>query len=131
MNRETVIVPDKKDRISKIREKYHNPSMSEEAAKKIGSLQTTNTILKAATAVAGIATTIDLFAPDAIPVLDAKALTSITSLLATTTTIVDNKIDLIAKNGNDTMKLNEISKLGEQLKNVVAAVGKNQAVQSR
>ena len=81
MSRETVVIPEKKRKIEKIKKKFNNPEMSDSTATKIASLEVTNNLLKAATITAGVVTVIDLFVPDPVFGLDEAALASITGLL--------------------------------------------------
>ena len=85
-------------------------------------LEVTNNILKAATAAAGVITVIDFFVPDPVLGLDEAALTAITGLLGYASKIVDNKIDAIVESGNASLKMNEITKLTEQVSNAAKSI---------
>lgn len=122
MSRETVVIPEKKRKIEKIKKKFNNPEMSDSTATKIASLEVTNNLLKAATITAGIITTIDIFTPDPVFGLDEAALASITGLLKYSSTIVENKIEDLAKSDDASIKMDEVTKLTEQLSNTAKAV---------
>ena len=124
-DRKIVVVPEKKERIAKIKQKYNNMSMSDNTADKIWKLQITNGILKAATAAVGIITVIDCFAFDPIFALDEAALTAITGLLAGASKMVDNKIEDLANSEHTDLKMEEISNLSNQLTNVFDKVNKS------
>lgn len=122
MARETVVIPEQKRRIEKIKKKFNNPEMTDSTATKIASLEATNKLLKAATVGAGVITVIDLFTPDPVFGLDEAALASITGLLKYSSTVVDNKIDSLAKSDDVSLQMDEVTKLTEQLSKVAGAV---------
>lgn len=122
MSRETVVIPEKKRKIEKIKKKFNNPEMSDSTATKISSLEVTNNLLKAATITAGVVTVIDLFVPDPVFGLDEAALASITGLLKYSSTVVENKIEDLAKSDDASIKMDEVTKLTEQLSNTAKAV---------
>ena len=122
MSRETVVIPEKKRKIEKIKKKFNNPEMSDSTATKIASLEVTNNLLKAATITAGVVTVIDLFVPDPVFGLDEAALASITGLLKYSSTVVENKIEDLAKSDDASIKMDEVTKLTEQLSNTAKAV---------
>ena len=93
--RETVIVPEKKEKIERIKRKYNNMEMADDTAKKIRTLEVVNNVLIAATGVVGCATVINYFVPDALPFVDEAVMTGATALLGSASTIVKNKIDSI------------------------------------
>ena len=117
-NREALMVPEKKDKILKIKQKYNNMQMSDDVAKKIRSLEITNNILLAATAATGIITVIDYIAPDPLPFADEAILSGLTGLLGLASSIVKNKIDDLAKTGNTSIQMEEVNKLTSQIANV-------------
>ena len=127
MERKTVVIPEKKIKIEKIKEKYNNLSMKDETAKKIIALELTNGILKAATVGAGLITVIDYFIPDPVPIIDEAILTGITTLLGTSTKIVQNKIDELAVSDNTTLKMEEINKLTHDIR-VISNTLKNKKI---
>lgn len=121
-NRETVIVTENKNKIENVKRKYKNMQMSDTATKKIISLEVANKILKVATAGVGIITVIDFVVPDPILGLDEVALASITGVLSYASSLVNNKINDLAKIGETTVKMDEITGLTEQLGNTANAV---------
>lgn len=119
MNRSTVMVEEKKEKIAAIKKKYDNLSMSDKAADKIIRLETLNSILKLATASVGIITVVDYVVPDPVLGLDEAALTGITGLFGYAVSVVNNKIDAIAKDEDSSMKIEEVNNLSNQLKGIV------------
>lgn len=120
--REALIIPEKKEKIEKIKAKYNNMQMSNDVALKINRYEVANKILKAATAAVGVVTVIDLFVADPIAGLDEAALATITGLLGYSTTLVNNKIEDLAKTGNAQVQVEEINKLTEQIGTVANIV---------
>ncbi len=126
-NRETVVIPEKKEKIEKIKRKYKNMAMSDDTAKKIRSLEITNTLLKAATAIVGVVAVIDLIIPDPVIGLDEAILTGATALLGSASTIVNNKIEDLANTDNAELKMEEVNLLSKQLNNIATAVASKRA----
>lgn len=127
MARKTVIVPEKKEVINKIKEKYNNAEMTDQTALKIASLETTNKILSAAKTVSLVAFVIDLVVPDPVIGVDEAVLGVIWQATKTANKIVNNKIDDLTKNGTAEMQTEEALKLADSLKSVadcVKATGK-------
>lgn len=124
MSKEAVMIPEKKKRIEKVKAKYKNMSMSDDAAMKIVRLNTLNNVLKAATGVVGLVTVIDYFVPDPILGLDEAALTAITGLLGYSSSLVNNKIDSIAASDDAELKMEEINNLTNKLTDVAGKVKK-------
>lgn len=120
--RETVVVPEKKQKIENIKAKYKNMKMSDSDANKIMSLEATNKILKTAMGIVGVVAVIDIIIPDPVLGLDEIALGSITGLLKLATSMVDNKIDAIASSQDASLQTSEITKLTEQISNVASSV---------
>lgn len=125
--RETVVIPEKKEKIEKIKRKYKNMAMSDDTAKKIRRLEITNSILKTVTAIVGVVAFIDLVIPDPIPGLDEAILTGSTALLGSAVKIVNNKIEDLANTDQTELKIEEINLLSNQLNNVAAAVANKRA----
>lgn len=130
MNREVVVVPEKKKKIEQIKQKYRNLAMSDKDAIKIKNIEVTNSILKTASLVVGVVGVIDIFIPDPIIGLDEAALMAISGLLGTASTMCTNKIDQIAKNVDPSVKFEEITKLGSQLSNVANKVNTSRKTHS-
>lgn len=124
MSKEAVMIPEKKKRIEKVKAKYKNMSMSDDAAMKIVRLNTLNNVLKAATGVVGLVTVIDYFVPDPLLGLDEAALTAITGLLGYSSSLVNNKIDSIAASDDAELKMEEINNLTNKLTDVAGKVKK-------
>lgn len=124
-DRETVIINDNKQRIQNIKAKYNNMQMSDKAAKKIISLEGTSKLLKLATTGVGIITIIDFIVPDPVLGLDEVALASITGVLGYASSLVNNKINDLASNGETTMQMDEITGLTEQIGTAASAVKKS------
>ena len=120
--RETVIVPEKKDKIERIKRKYNNMEMTDDTAKKIKNLEVVNNILVAATGVVGILTVVNYFVPDPVPGIDEAVMTGATALLGSASTIVKNKINDLAATGTTEVKMEEVTKLSDQLSNVARKV---------
>ena len=123
--RETVIVPEKREKIERIKRKYENMSMTDDTAKKIRALEITNNVLAAATGAVGIATIVNYFVPDPVPGIDEAVMTGVTALLGSATTIVSNKIKDLAATGTTDVKMEEVTKLSEQMVNVAKQVAEN------
>lgn len=123
--RETVIVPEKREKIERIKRKYENMSMTDDTAKKIRALEITNNVLAAATGAVGIATIVNYFVPDPVPGIDEAVMTGVTALLGSATTIVSNKIKDLAATGTTDVKMEEVTKLSEQMVNVAKQVSEN------
>lgn len=121
MARKTVIIPENKEVINKIKTKYQNMEMSDSTALKIASLEATNKILKKASNIAGIAFIIDLIVPDPIIGVDEILLGTITAATKTANSIIKNKIDELALNGESELQIEEINKLASSIKSIVEA----------
>ena len=120
--RKTVIIPEKKAKIDKIKTKYNNMQMDDKTALKIHRLEVANSILSKAALIAGVITAVDLIVPDPVLGLDEAVLAGATGLLKTSSVIVENKIDSLSKNGTMDLKNEEVIKLGNDISNVVNAV---------
>ena len=131
--RETVMVPEKKEKIERIKRKYQNMEMSDDTAKKIKNLEVANNILVAATGIVGILTVINYFVPDPVPGIDEVVMTGATALLGSASTIVKNKINDLAETGITEVKMEEVTKLSEQMGNVARSVAekKNDQVKTQ
>lgn len=127
MSRETVVIPEKKRKIENIKKKFNNPEMLDSTATKIASLEVTNNLLKAATITAGVITVIDLFVPDPVFGLDEAALASITGLLKYSSTVVENKIEELAKSDDTSIKMDEVTKLTEELTKTASNVKRSRS----
>ncbi len=121
MARKTVIIPENKEVINKIKTKYNNMEMSDSTALKIASLEVTNKILKKTANIAGIAFIIDLIVPDPIIGVDEILLGTITAATKTANSIINNKIDELALNGETELQTEEINKLASSIKSIVEA----------
>ena len=128
--REAVYINEEKRKIEKIKAKYNNMNLDDNTAKKINNLEITNNILKSATIIAGIATIINYFIPDPIPLMDEAVMTGLTGLLKTSSTIVENKIDKLAKTGNAKIKIEEIETLTKQIKKIANEIN-NQKIKMK
>lgn len=124
MARKTVIIPEKKEVINNIREKYNNLEMAEGTALKIASLEATNEILAKSVKIAGVAFVIDLIVPDPVIGIDEALLGAITAATKTANVIITNKIGELATMGTTEMKVEEITRLATSIKNV-ADLGKS------
>lgn len=125
MNREAVFIPEKKDKLQNIKKKYNNLAMSDETAAKIRRLDITSNVLKAATAAVGVVTVVDLFVPDPVMGVDEVGLSAITGLLGYASTLVDNKARNLASDQDASIKMDEVTKLTEQIGNAAKAVKGN------
>ena len=113
--REAIIVPEKREKIERIKRKYEKMSMTDDTAKKIRALEITNNVLAAATGAVGILTVVNYFVPDPIPGVDEAVMTGVTALLGSATSIVSNKIKDLAATGSTDVKMEEVTKLSEQM----------------
>ena len=121
MARKTEIIPENQEVINKIKTKYNNMEMSDSTALKIASLEVTNKILKKTANIAGIAFIIDLIVPDPIIGVDEILLGTITAATKTANSIINNKIDELALNGETELQTEEINKLASSIKSIVEA----------
>ncbi len=123
--RVTVMVPEKKEKIERIKRKYQNMEMTDDTAKKIRALEVVNNVLIAATGLAGIGTAISyLPLPDDAAgfILDEAIFTGATVLLGSASAIVKNKINDLAATGNTEVKMEEVTKLSDEITNVARVV---------
>ncbi len=118
IEREAVIIPEKKEKIERIKKKYRNLQMDDDTAKKIIRLEITNDILKAATGIVGIAAVIDWCIADPIPAVDEAILSGATGLLGLASSIVDKKIGELAETGNTEVMMEEVTELSDKLVDV-------------
>lgn len=120
--RETVIVPEKKDKIERIKRKYNNMEMTDDTAKKIRNLEVVNNVLLVATGIVGVATVVNYIVPDPVPGLDEAVMTGATALLGSASTIVKNKINDLAATGTTEMKMEEVTNLSNGLSDIARQV---------
>ena len=125
--RVTVIVPEKKEKIEKIGQKYNNPNLSTADAIKIQTLEVVNKILSAAAGIAGVAFVIDLIIPDPVIGIDEAALGFITTATTSANVIVQNKINAIANSQDASLKGEEVQKLASQISAALTAVKSNRS----
>lgn len=125
MNRSSVVVPEQKAKIERIKRKYNNMNMQNDTALKIHKLEVTNNILKIAATGVGIITVIDWMTIDPSPLIDEAVLTGLTTLLSTSAKIVENKIDDLVACDNAELKMEEVTNLSKQIGNVAKAVRNN------
>lgn len=118
MDRQTVIVPESKETINKIKQKYKNMQMSDDTAKKIQGLEVTNKVLKAASSLATVAFVIDMIVPDPVIGMDEALLGFITAATTSANKIVADKIDSLAKTGDAKLEQEEIIKLSKSIGNI-------------
>ncbi len=129
--REAVIIPEKKEKIERIKKKYDNISMSDSTANKIRTLEVVNSILVAATGVVGVATVVNYFVPDPIPGVDEAVMTGVTALLGSATTIVNNKIKDLAATGSTEVKMEEVTKISDQMTKVARDIAEKRKSQTK
>ena len=120
--RETVIVPEKKEKIERIKRKYNNMAMTDDTAKKIKNLEVVNNVLLVATGIVGVATVVNYFVPDPVPGIDEAIMTGATALLGSASTIVKNKINDLAATGTTEMKMEEVTNLSSQMADIAKKV---------
>ena len=120
--RETVIVPEKKEKIERIKRKYNNMAMTDDTAKKIKNLEVVNNVLLVATGIVGVATVVNYFVPDPVPGIDEAIMTGATALLGSASTIVKNKINDLAATGTTEMKMEEVTNLSNGLSDIARQV---------
>lgn len=131
--RETVIVPEKKEKIERIKRKYNNMAMTDDTAKKIKNLEVVNNVLLVATGIVGVATVVNYFVPDPVPGIDEAIMTGATALLGSASTIVKNKINDLAATGTTEMKMEEVTNLSNGLSDIARQVAekKNDQVKAQ
>lgn len=122
MSREAVVVPEKKEKINRIKEKYGNLEMSDKTAQKIRSLEITRGVLKLATVGLGIAATIDLIVPDPVLGVDEAVLTAATGLLGFGVNMVSNKINDLATTEKTGVSMKEVEDLTDKLSTMAQVV---------
>ena len=122
MERTMVVVPEKKERIEKIRAKYNNYKMDEKTAGKVYSLEILNKVLVGATVAAGVATAVDIVIPDPILGLDEAALAALTGLLKYSSSLVENKIGMLAASEDADLKMKEADALAKEMKKAAKAI---------
>ena len=120
--RETVIVPEKKEKIERIKRKYNNMAMTDDTAKKIKNLEVVNNVLLVVTGIVGVATVVNYFVPDPVPGIDEAIMTGATALLGSASTIVKNKINDLAATGTTEMKMEEVTNLSNGLSDIARQV---------
>lgn len=123
-DRQALIITESKRKINRIKKKYKNLEMDDQVAQNILNLEVTSTVLKTATLLVGIITTIDLIVPDPVFGLDEIALSSITTLLGTATKIVGNKIENIVNLEDGHLKEEEIIELSTDIYKVAKNISK-------
>ena len=120
-----VMVPEKKEKIERIKRKYNNMEMTDDTAKKIRTLEVVNNVLLVATGIAGIGTAISwLPLPDDMAgcFIDEAVFTGATVLLTSASAVVKNKINDLAATGTTEVKMEEVTKLSGELANVAQKI---------
>ena len=126
-NRDLLVVSVDRKKIEKIKKKYKNMSMSDDAAAKIQKLEIVNRVLSAAVVASGIITTIDIIVPDPVFGLDEIILTAITGALKLAQKSVDKHIDELATEGTTRVNPDEVTNLSKQIIGIVKEIkSKNQ-----
>lgn len=120
--RSSVVIPEKKERIENIKKKYNKMSMSDSTASKIEKLEITNNILKTAAIGAGIVTFIDIVTLDPAPLIDEAILTGVTTLLSTSSKIIENKINNLVESDKINLQMEEATIIGKQISDIASAV---------
>lgn len=129
--REAILIPEKKEKIERIKRKYQNMELSDDAAQKIRTLEVVNNILISATGLVGVATVVNYFIPDALPFVDEAVMTGVTALLGSASTVVKNKINDLAATGTTEVKMEEVTKLSGELANVAQKIAEKKQVQAK
>ena len=122
MNRETIVIPEQKEKIEKIKRKYNKMNMRDDIASRVSRLEVTNNILKFAAIGAGVITALDIFVPDPILGLDEAALIGITTLLSSSSSLIENKIDSLVNTDGVDIKMDEITHISKQIENAANAI---------
>lgn len=122
MSREAVVVPEKKEKINKIKEKYGNLEMSDKTAQKIRTLEITRGVLKLATVGVGIVAAIDLIVPDPLLGADEAILTAATGVMGFGVSVLSNKIDDLAATEKTGVSMEEVEDLTGKLSAMAQAV---------
>ena len=126
--RVALVVPEKKEKLERIKKKYNNMAMDDETATKVRRLDIANNVLKTASFAVGIATVVDCFIPDQLPFMDEAILTGLTMLLRYSSSLVENKAKKLASEEDASLDLDEISTLTQQIGDVAKIVkGKTKA----
>ncbi len=121
--RHLLVVPERQQRIERINQEYQAMQAGDND-KKIKTLEVAGNILKVATTAVGVITVIDWIVPDPVLGIDEVALTALTTLLGTASTIVSNKKAQLESTGQATMSMEEVQKIAQQVgdaRNKVAA----------
>lgn len=132
--REAVMIPEKKEKIERIKRKYNNMQMSDDTAKKIRTLEVVNNVLLVATAISGVGTAISYLPlpDDAVGFFwDEAIFTGATVLLTSASAIVKNKINDLAATGNAEVKMEEVNKLSGEMANIAKAVAEKKNGQGK
>ena len=96
--------------------------MDDKSAGKIYSLEILNKVLVGATVAAGLATAIDIVIPDPILGIDEATLAALTGLLKYSSSLVENKISMIAASEDANLKMQEASDLAKKMKKCAKAM---------
>ena len=120
--RSSIVIPEKKEKIENIKKKYNKMSMSDSTASKIEKLEITNNILKTAAIGAGIVTFIDIVTLDPAPLIDEAVLTGVTTLLSTSSKIIENKINNLVESDKINLQMEEATIIGKQISDIASAV---------
>lgn len=120
--RSSIVIPEKKEKIENIKKKYNKMSMSDSTASKIEKLEITNNILKTAAIGAGIVTFIDIVTLDPAPLIDEAVLTGVTTLLSTSSKIIENKINNLVESDKVNLQMEEATIIGKQISDIASAV---------
>ena len=123
--RHMVVVPEKQERIEKIDQAYTEMQLDNSGKKK--TLEAVGKALKIASAAVGVITVIDWIVPDPVLGIDEIALTAITGLLGTASTIVSNKAAQLEATGRVDMSVEEVSTLAQQIGNTRDKVAASRA----
>lgn len=122
MSREAVVIPEKKEKLERLKARYNNLEMSDKTAQNIRKLEVVRGTLKLATVAVGCAAAIDLIVPDPIFGFDEAVLTAATGLLGFGVSMVSSKIDDLAATEKTGVSMDEVENLTNKISTMASAV---------
>ncbi|MBE6140181.1 MAG: hypothetical protein E7172_01415 [Firmicutes bacterium] len=103
-------------KLDETKAKYKNENMSDKTVFKLWTLEAINKELKKTAVEVGILAKIDIIIPDSLPGVDEALLIGLEALLKTSSVLVENNIDSLAKDEKFDLQSDKIAKLVEQAK---------------
>lgn len=103
-------------KLDETKTKYKNENMSDKTVLKLWTLEAINKELKKTALEVGILAKIDVIIPDSLPGVDEALLIGLEALLKTSSVLVENNIDSLAKDGTFDIQADKVAKLVQQAK---------------